>query len=321
MSTYLVTGGLGFIGSHFIKSLVQKYRDAQIVNIDKVTYCSNFSNLIQIENNPNYHFFQADICDAFAMRSIIMQFKPDYIINFAAETHVDNSIQNAENFIKSNFVGVYTLLNIVKDLIKDKDLELKRFVQISTDEVYGSVIKPSKEDTKFDPSSPYSSSKAGGDLLALSYYKTFDLPVVVTRSSNNYGPNQFPEKVIPVFITKLMKNEKVPLYGKGLNSRDWLYVEDNCEAIDLVTHYGKNGEAYNIASNYVINNLELTKMILKGMKKDNSFIDYVADRLGHDWKYIMSTKKIREQLGWKPKIKFKDGLKKTIEWYKENTTL
>jgi dTDP-glucose 4,6-dehydratase len=312
---YLISGGCGFIASHFIHLLLEKYKDIEVINVDKLTYAGNEDNVKDIQNDHRYHFFKADIIDKFSMQAILLQWKPDYIVNFAAESHVDNSIKDADNFMKSNFMGVYNLLNLIKELsLSDKYNNLKKFVQIGTDEEYGSVKTPSKETDMLNPSSQYSASKASASLLALSYYKTFGLPVVVTRSSNNYGPNQFPEKIIPLFINNLLKNKKVPLYGTGTNKRDWIYVKDNCEAIDLVINAGKIGEIYNIASNYIISNIVLTKKILGLMKKGKEYIEYVTDRLGHDSKYAMNTKKITE-LGWRPKIKFKDGIKKTIEYY------
>lgn len=319
MNKVLVTGGLGFICSHFIRLLLNKYKDIEVINVDKITYAANEDNVKDFKDDSRYHFFKADICDTFAMQAILLQWQPDYIVNFAAETHVDNSIKNADNFMKSNFVGVYNLLNLIKNLLlENKYNNLKKFIQISTDEVYGSVKRPAKEKDILNPSSPYSSTKSSADMLALSYYKTYGLPIVITRSSNNYGPNQFPEKVIPLFITNLLNNKKVPLYGTGTNKRDWIYVKDNCEAIDLVMHAGKIGEIYNIASKYIISNIVLTNKILKLMKKGKEFIEYVKDRLGHDDKYAMSNKKIKE-LGWKPRTKFKDGIKETIDYYTKKT--
>jgi dTDP-glucose 4,6-dehydratase len=324
MTKYLILGGSGFIGSHYIKLLLKKHKDIQVINLDKMTYCGNEDNLLEVKDDIRYSFIKGNICDEFTIKSILEMERPDYIVNFAAETHVDNSIDNALYFMTTNFYGVYNILNEILK-IKNKDTASfgkngwcpKKIVQVSTDEVYGSVDKPSKETTAFNPSSPYSASKAGGDLLALSYYKTFGLPVVVTRSSNNYGPNQYPEKVIPLFITNLLQNKKVPLYGKGLNKRDWLYVEDNCSAIELVMREGKNGEAYNIAANYEINNKTLTETILDILHKNSSSIKYVTDRLGHDLRYSMNISKIK-RLGWKPKTNFIEGINKTVYWYIDN---
>jgi dTDP-glucose 4,6-dehydratase len=308
----LVTGGCGFIGSNFIKHILKKYPDYKIVNLDKLTYCGNSDNLRDIESDKRYAFVKGDICD----RKIVDKIMKDCVavVNFAAESHVDRSIEDASDFIRSNIQGVYTLLESAKKH------NIKRFIQISTDEVYGSIRKGSFKETSFlHPNSPYSATKAGGDHLAMSYYTTFKEPVIITRSSNNFGPYQYPEKVIPLFITNLLENKKIPLYGDGLNVRDWLYVRDNCIAIDLVLHKGKIGEIYNIGGSFEIPNIELTRIILKNLGKTDKMINYVTDRLGHDRRYSLDSAKIKN-LGWRPSSNFNTAIKETINWYKANTT-
>src|SRR3989338_1795139 len=301
----LVTGGLGFIGSNFIRYMLDRY-NYHIINLDKVTYCANFENLKDIEKNKNYKFIKGDICDKNAVKSAMKSC--DMVINFAAETHVDRSIGSPDDFIRTDVLGTHVLLS------QAKENGIKRFIQISTDEVYGSTEKESfKETDILHPSSPYSASKASGDLIVLSYWKTYNMPVVVTRSSNNFGPYQYPEKLIPLFVTNLIEGKKVPIYGDGLNVRDWLYVIDNCDAIDFVINNGKVGEVYNIASNNEKTNVELTKLILNLLNKDESNIEYVKDRIAHDRRYSLNTSKILD-LGWKSKFNFNDALKKTVEW-------
>jgi len=308
----LVTGGCGFIGSNFIRQILKKYPAYKIVNLDKLTYCGNTDNLRDVEADKRYTFIKGDICDKKIVDKAITGC--DVVINFAAESHVDRSIEDASAFIRTNIQGVYVLLEAAK---KNK---IKRFIQISTDETYGSITKGSfKEDSPIRPNSPYSAAKAGGDHLAMAYYKTFKLPVIVTRSSNNFGPYQYPEKVIPLFITNLIENKKVPLYGDGMNVRDWLYVADNCSAIDLVLHKGKIGEVYNIGGSFEIPNIELTKIILKNLGKTDKMIHYVSDRLGHDRRYSLDSAKV-SKLGWKPSKSFDTAIKETINWYKANTT-
>ncbi|HAZ09713.1 MAG TPA: dTDP-glucose 4,6-dehydratase [Candidatus Omnitrophica bacterium] len=308
----LVTGGCGFIGSNFIRYMLKKYPAYKIVNLDKLTYCGNPDNLRDIEKDLRYAFIKGDICDKKAVESAIKSC--DVVINFAAESHVDRSIEDASAFIRTNIHGVYTLLEA------SKKHKIKRFIQISTDETYGSIRKGSFKETSFlHPNSPYSAAKAGGDHLALAYYTTFKLPVIVTRSSNNFGPYQYPEKVVPLFITNLLENKKVPLYGDGLNVRDWLYVIDNCSAIDLVLHKGKIGEIYNIGGSFEIPNIELTKIILKLIGKTDKMISHVPDRLGHDRRYSLDSAKIKK-LGWQPSKNFNTAIKETINWYKANTT-
>ena len=307
----LVTGGAGFIGSCFIRHMLNKYPDYKIINLDLLTYCGNLENLSDIENNQNYVFVKGNICDKALVRNLISEV--DCIVNFAAESHVDNSIKTPEIFIETNVKGTLNLLQAANEI------GIKRFVQISTDEVYGSLKEGYfDETTPLAPSSPYSASKASADMIAMAYYKTFNLPVLITRCSNNYGEYQYPEKLIPFFISKLLKNEKVPVYGDGSNVRDWLYVYDHCEAIDTVLHMGRIGEVYNIGGHNEKTNIEITRLILKTMGKDESYIEYVNDRLGHDKRYAISNDKITTELGWKPQVNFEDGIKHTIEWYLNN---
>ncbi|MEM5793044.1 MAG: dTDP-glucose 4,6-dehydratase [Candidatus Aenigmatarchaeota archaeon] len=309
MKRVLVTGGAGFIGSNFVRYLINKYPKIEILVLDKLTYAGNMNNLIDVRKKIK--FFKGDICDKKLVERVSKNC--DYIFNFAAETHVDRSINNPEIFVKTNIVGTNTLLEVARRI---KNLE--KYVQISTDEVYGSKKKGSfKESDRLDPSSPYSASKAGSDLICLSYYKTYNLPIVITRSSNNYGPFQFPEKLIPVMIINAIKNKPMPIYGDGKNVRDWLFVDDNCEAIDFVSKNGKNGEIYNIASGFKKTNIEIVKKILKILNKPESLIKFVEDRPGHDFRYSLNCQKIRK-MGWKPKINFDDGLERTIEWYINN---
>ena len=308
----LVTGGAGFIGSCFIRNELKKHPDYKIINLDALTYCGNIENLKDIENNPNYKFIHGNICDKSLVREIIKEV--DCVINFAAESHVDNSIKTPEIFVETNVGGTLNLLQACKEL------GIERFLQVSTDEVYGTLGKDGYfyETTLLAPNSPYSASKASADLLVRAYHETFKLPVLNTRCSNNYGPYQYPEKLIPYFISKLLKNEKVPVYGDGLNVRDWLYVYDHCEAIDTVLHKGKIGEIYNIGGHNEKTNLEITHLILEAMGKDETSIEYVQDRLGHDRRYAISNDKITSELGWEPSITFEEGIKLTINWYLNN---
>lgn len=306
----LITGGCGFIGSNFIRYMLKKYRSYKIINLDKLTYCGCKDNLKDIENDKRYTFVKGDICDTGLVDKLAKDC--DAILNFAAESHVDRSINDASDFIRTNVQGVQVLLGAAKGK------KVKRFIQISTDEVYGSVNRGSfKETSLLHPNSPYAASKAAGDHLALAYYATFKLPVIITRSSNNFGPYQFPEKVIPLFITNLLEGKPVPLYGDGMNVRDWLYVTDNCRAIDMVLHKGKIGEIYNIGGAYEIPNIKLTRIILKLLKRSDSMIKYVPDRLGHDRRYSLDSTKIRG-LGWKPGKGFSEAIEETVDWYKNN---
>ncbi len=308
----LVTGGAGFIGSCFIRQMLKKYPDYKIINLDALTYCGNLENLKEVESNINYQFVHGNICDYNLVREIIAE--SDCVINFAAESHVDNSIKNPEIFIKTNIQGTLNLLQA------SKELGIERFLQVSTDEVYGTLGKTGyfQETTPLAPNSPYSASKASADLLVRAYHETYKLPTLNTRCSNNYGPYQYPEKLIPLFISQLLKGEKVPIYGDGLNVRDWLYVCDHCEAIDTVLHKGKVGNVYNIGGHNEKTNLEITHLILELMGKDESSIEYVEDRLGHDRRYAISNDKIASELGWQPSLTFEEGLKITINWYLNN---
>ena len=312
MKTILVTGGAGFIGSCFIRHLLKKYNDYNVINLDALTYCGNLLNLKDIEDNSHYIFEKGNICDKKLVRELIK--KSDYVVNFAAESHVDNSISNPEIFIETNVQGTLNLLQACKEI------GIERYLQVSTDEVYGTLGKTGYfyETSPIQPNSPYSASKASADLLVRAYFETYGLPVLITRCSNNYGPYQYPEKLIPFFISKLLKGEKVPVYGDGLNVRDWLYVYDHCEAIDTVLNNGKTGEVYNIGGHNEKTNLEITKLILDTMGKDESSIEYVKDRLGHDRRYAISNDKITSELGWKPSITFEEGIKLTIDWYLKN---
>jgi len=308
----LITGGAGFIGSNFIHYILKKYPDYQIVNLDKLTYCGNLDNLKEVEDNPNYKFIKGDICDQKKVTEIFEEEKPDFVIHFAAETHVDRSILDPYTFTETNIIGTHILLETAKKF------GIKKFLHISTDETYGSIENEKfKEDDILMPNSPYSASKAGADLLARSYYETFSLPVIITRSSNNYGPYQFPEKVIPLFISNILEGKKVPLYGTGKNIRDWIYVLDNCEGLDTILHKGEIGEIYNIGGGNEKTNLELTKIILNELGKDESQIEYVEDRLGHDFRYALDIEKAKK-IGWEPKHSFEEAIKETIKWYLEN---
>ncbi|MBQ8460259.1 dTDP-glucose 4,6-dehydratase [bacterium] len=312
MTTILVTGGAGFIGSCFIRHELKKHPDYKIINLDALTYCGNIENLKDVEHNKNYTFIHGNICDKNLVRDLIKE--SDYIINFAAESHVDNSIKNPEIFIETNVKGTLNLLQA------SKELGIERFLQISTDEVYGTLGENGYfyETTPLAPNSPYSASKASADMLVRAYRETYGLPTLNTRCSNNYGPYQYPEKLIPFFISKILKGEKVPVYGDGLNVRDWLYVYDHCEAIDVVLHQGKIGEVYNIGGHNEKTNIEITRIILDAMGKDENSIEYVKDRLGHDKRYAISNDKITKELDWKPSITFEKGIKITIDWYLNN---
>lgn len=306
----LITGGAGFIGSNFIHWILKKYPEYEVVNLDKLTYAGNLNNLKDVEENKNYSFIKGDICNKETVEKACNGV--DIILNFAAETHVDRSIIDAGDFVTTDVLGTYRLLEA------SRKFDIKKYIQISTDEVYGSIEKGSfKETDLLEPSSPYSASKAGGDMLVHSYFVTHKLPVVITRSSNNFGPYQYPEKLIPLFITNALRNKKLPLYGDGKNVRDWLYVLDNCDAIDLVMHKGKAGEIYNIGSGNETTNIDITTLILQELHRPESLIEFVPDRKGHDRRYSLDTTKIKK-LGWKPMNDFKTALSKTIRWYAEN---
>ncbi|MDD3374982.1 MAG: dTDP-glucose 4,6-dehydratase [Candidatus Omnitrophica bacterium] len=303
----VVTGGAGFIGSNFIHHILKKYPNYKIVNIDNLTYAGNLHNLKDVEKNKNYKFVKADICDRKKIDPLIKGC--DWIIHFAAESHVDRSIESADIFTLTNVLGTQVLLDAA---VRHR---VKKFIHISTDEVYGSRKKGFfKETDILNPSSPYAASKAASDLMVMAYRTTYGLPVIITRSSNNFGPRQFPEKIIPLFITRLMENKKVPLYAKGENVRDWIFVEDNCRAVDLVAHKGKIGEIYNICAKNHLSNIQLTKKILKRMKKPESMIKNVKDRLGHDFRYAIDNKKL-SQLGFTPKYSLEQALDLTVKWY------
>ena len=308
----LVTGGAGFIGSCFVRHILNTYPDYRVINLDALTYCGNLDNLKDVENNPNYRFVHGNICDRRLVRELTGQV--DCVVNFAAESHVDNSIKRPEIFVETNIQGTLNLLQA------SKETGIKRFLQVSTDEVYGTLGKTGYfyETTQLAPNSPYSASKAGADLLVRAYGETYKLPVLITRCSNNYGPYQYTEKLIPFFISRLLKGERVPVYGDGLNVRDWLYVYDHCRAIDVVLHKGEAGEVYNIGGHNEKTNLEITRLILEKMGKDETCIEYVQDRPGHDRRYAISNDKITSQLGWKPSVTFEEGISMTIDWYLNN---
>jgi dTDP-glucose 4,6-dehydratase len=309
----LVTGGAGFIGSNFVRYMLKRHPNYRVVNVDALTYAGNLENLQPVEHHPNYTFVQADITDAPRMDSLIRQ-DIDVIVNFAAESHVDRSIAEPDVFVKTNVLGTQVLLDAARKY------NVAKYVQISTDEVYGSLGENGlfTEGTPLAPNSPYSASKAGGDLLVRAYHETYGLPVNITRCSNNYGPYQFPEKLIPFMISKALAGEKLPVYGDGLNIRDWLYVEDHCSAVDLVIHQGRNGEVYNIGGNNERTNLEIVRTILKQLGKPESLITFVQDRPGHDRRYGIDPAKTMSELGWKPKYSFETGIVETIRWYLEH---
>ncbi|MBC7333913.1 MAG: dTDP-glucose 4,6-dehydratase [Actinobacteria bacterium] len=311
--TLLVTGGAGFIGSNFIHYIIRKYPEYKVINLDKLTYAGNLENLRDIENNPSYRFIKGDICNRELVDELFKYNKIDAVINFAAESHVDRSIVDPGVFIQTDVYGVYVLLEAVKKY------KTKVFLQISTDEVYGSIEKGSfKEDDPLRPNSPYSASKAGAEMIVRSFYKTYGTPILITRTSNNFGPYQYPEKLIPLFVTNLIDDKKVPLYGDGMNVRDWIYVEDNCIAIDLVLHKGKIGEVYNIGAGNEKPNIWITKKLLEILGKPESMIEPVEDRPGHDRRYSVDCTKIKTELGWSPQNNFEEALEKTVLWYVNN---
>jgi len=309
MKIYLVTGGAGFIGSNFIHYQLENYDD-QIINVDNLSYAGNLENLKNLKTNSNYEFRELDICDKEKIDQIMHQ-GIDYIVNFAAESHVDRSIENPSIFVKTNVEGTQNLLDLALKF------GIKKFVQISTDEVYGSLGKEGKfrEDSPLNPSSPYSASKAAADLLVSSYAKTYNLPVNISRCSNNFGPYQYPEKLIPLFIIKALHNKKLPLYGDGSNVRDWIYVKDHCRAVDLVMRRGEAGEIYNIGADNEKSNLEITKNILSSLSKSELLIKHVEDRKGHDYRYAVDSSKIKEKLGWEAEYDFEKAMGTTLNWY------
>tara|TARA_Y100000591_G_scaffold330655_1_gene362275 strand:- start:5137 stop:6147 length:1011 start_codon:yes stop_codon:yes gene_type:complete len=320
MKKIIVTGGLGFIGSNLIDLLLKK--NFRVLNIDKITYSSNFYNTKEFKNYKNYKFIRCDIGDK-KIRQILNKYKPDCIFNLAAETHVDRSIDNPDNFIKSNIVGVYNLLENFRNYLKKNKSKL---IHISTDEVYGDILSGrSSEDYPYQPSSPYAASKAASDHLVSSYVRTFKIPAIITNCSNNYGPKQHPEKLIPKLIYNIFKNKPLPIYGKGTNSREWIYVKDHCEALIKVFQKGKVGEFYNIGSNKNLNNLQVCKKLIKISKKSIQVgkkvkITFVKDRPGHDTRYALNSNKIKNKLNWFPRTSFDKGIRLTLNWYKNNKT-
>jgi len=328
MRTILVTGGAGFIGSNFVKYMIEKHPDYRIINVDALTYAGNLENLKEISNNPNYIFIKADIRDRKKIEGIFMQYKIDNVINFAAESHVDRSIEEPDVFLTTNVVGTQILLDVSKKYWKinpdDKYCRIYKngvkFIQISTDEVYGTLGENGMfvETMPLRPNSPYSASKASADMIVRAYHETYGMPVNITRCSNNYGPYQFPEKLIPLMINNCLKNRELPVYGDGMQIRDWLHVYDHCSAIDTVLHKGVDGEVYNIGGNNEKTNIEIVRLIIKALGKSENLIKYVKDRPGHDRRYAIDNTKITTQLGWSPSYTFEQGIQETIEWYVNN---
>ena len=315
----LVTGGAGFMGSNFVRYILEKYPDYKVINLDKLTYAGNLENLADIDKDPKkkerYQFVKGDIAKKEDLEKALAAAggKVDVIVNYAAETHVDQSIMNPKVFIEANVLGVQELLEMVKSG------KAKKMIQISTDEVFGEIEDGEfTERSPFEPNSPYSASKAGGDLMCRAYWKTFETPVIVTHSCNFFGPYQYPEKLISLFVTNLIEGKKVPLYGKGENVREWIFTEDHCRAVDVILHKGEPGEVYNIGTGQRKKNIEIAKLILEGLDKGEEMIEYVKDRPGHDLRYAVDFSKLQQELGWEPKVKFEDGIKRTIEWYKKN---
>lgn len=313
----LVTGGAGFIGSNFVFHMLKEHPDYHIICLDALTYAGNLSTLKDVMDNPQFKFIRTDIRDRNAIDAIFAEYHPDIVVNFAAESHVDRSIENPGIFLETNIIGTSVLMDV------SKKYGVSRFHQVSTDEVYGDLPldRPDllfKETTPLHTSSPYSASKASADLLVQAYHRTYGLPVTISRCSNNYGPYQFPEKLIPLMIINALNDKKLPVYGKGINVRDWLYVEDHCKAIDLILHKGKDGEVYNIGGHNEMRNIDIVKLILKKLNKPESLIEFVADRKGHDQRYAIDPEKIHTELGWLPETMFADGIEKTIDWYLSN---
>jgi dTDP-glucose 4,6-dehydratase len=308
----LVTGGAGFIGSAFIRLSIA---DFEIVNLDKLTYAGNLENLASVSNHSHYRFVHGDICDRKLVNDLVAGGRPDVIVNFAAESHVDRSILSPDPVIETNLRGTFTLLEAARIH------KTPRFLHVSTDEVYGSIDPPHEADENYPlrPSSPYSASKAGSDLLALSYFTTYKMPVVVTRASNNYGPHQFPEKLIPLMISNALEDKPLPIYGDGMQIRDWLYVDDHCRAIRSVIGRGREGQIYNIGGSRALPNVEVVKKLLAEVGRPESLMKTVTDRPGHDRRYALSSEKIERETGWNPRVDFEDGLKSTIDWYRANT--
>ena len=315
--TLIITGGAGFIGSNFIFYMMKKHPDYRIICLDKLTYAGNLSTLAPVMDKPNFRFVKMDICDRDAVYGLFEEEHPDVVVNFAAESHVDRSILNPEIFLETNIIGTSVLMDACRKY------GIERYHQVSTDEVYGDLPldRPDlffTEKTPLHTSSPYSSSKAGADLLVGAYHRTYGLPCTISRCSNNYGPYQFPEKLIPLMMMNALEDKPLPVYGDGKNVRDWLYVEDHCKAIDLIIHKGTVGEIYNIGGHNEMANIDIVKLILKELGKPESLITYVKDRKGHDRRYAIDPAKIHQELGWLPETKFADGIKKTIRWYLDN---
>ena len=314
MKTYLITGCAGFIGSNFVHYMLKKYPEILLVNLDKLTYAGNLENLKDVEGDPRHVFVQGDICDKELVESLFQKYDFDYVINFAAESHVDRSIEDPGVFLQTNIIGTATMMDACRKY------GIQRYHQVSTDEVYGDLPldRPDlffTEETPIHTSSPYSSSKASADLLVQAYHRTYGLPVSISRCSNNYGPYHFPEKLIPLMIANALNDKPLPVYGEGLNVRDWLYVEDHCRAIDLIIHKGRVGEVYNVGGHNEMRNIDIVKLICKELGKPESLIVHVADRKGHDMRYAIDPTKIHNELGWLPETKFADGIDKTIDWY------
>ncbi|WP_373232267.1 dTDP-glucose 4,6-dehydratase [Cohnella sp.] len=311
----LVTGGAGFIGSNFIHFMRREHPSYELINVDLLTYAGNLDNLIGVQDSTRYRFVAADIAEQSAMEPLFRE-GVDAVINFAAESHVDRSIKDPGIFVRTNISGTQTLLDLARKY------KVQKFLQISTDEVYGTLGVEGlfSENSPLAPNSPYSASKAGADLLVRAYHETFRLPINITRCSNNYGPYQFPEKLIPLMINHALANKPLPVYGDGLNVRDWLYVEDHCSAIDLVLHHGRDGEVYNVGGNNERTNLHVVRTILSELGRPEALITYVEDRLGHDRRYAIDAGKIRDELGWNPKFDYESGIRKTIQWYLDNST-
>ena len=319
----LVTGGAGFIGSNFVFHMLKEHPDYRIICLDKLTYAGNMSTLAPIMDNPNFRFVKEDICDRDAVFALFEEERPQIVVNFAAESHVDRSIEDPEVFLRTNILGTQVLMDACRMLASKENSTFKRYHQVSTDEVYGDLPldRPDllfTETTPIHTSSPYSSSKAGADLLVMAYHRTYGLPVTISRCSNNYGPYHFPEKLIPLMIINALHDKELPVYGDGLNVRDWLYVEDHCKAIDKIIHNGRVGEVYNVGGHNEMANIDIVKLILKELGKPESLIHYVEDRHGHDRRYAIDPTKINNELGWLPETCFADGIKKTIHWYLDN---